>query len=111
MDNMLQPFLVTSAVPFLLTVICIIAAGLAFFREAELGAAALPAGLGFAALAAASAIQIAMFYVQFSGLAHHTTALEMAGVIGMGSLGAKIFEVGGVLLVAVAMFQRRASEP
>jgi hypothetical protein len=110
MDNLLGPFLITSAVPFLLTAICIVAAGLAFLRQTELGAAALPAGFGFAALAASSAIRIAMFYVQFSGMAHHTPTSEIARVLGLGSLGGRVFEIGGVVLVAVAMFQRRPSE-
>ena len=111
MDNLLGPFLITSAAPVLLTVICVVTTGLVFLRQSELGAAALPAGFGFGALAAASAIHIAMFYVQFSGAAHHTPTLEIARVLGLGSLGAKTFEIGGVLLVAVATFQRRPSEP
>ena len=92
------------------TPLVVLMAIVTFLRQTELGAAALPAGFGFAALAASSAIRIAMFYVQFSSMAHHTPTSEIARVLGLGSLGGRIFEIGGVVLVAVAMFQRRTSE-
>lgn len=110
MGDLLPAFLMTSVAPTVIGVVCAVTTVLVFLRQGELGGAALVAGLGFAALAAASAVQIAMLYVQFSGVAHHQPAREIAQAIGIGSLAGKVLEIGGIVLVAVAMLQRRPAE-
>ena len=107
MDSFLVPLLMTGAAPFLRTVICLVTAGLAFARQAELGEAAAIAGCGFGALAVASALKFAVLYVQFSRMANHTPMLEVARVLGMVGMGTNLFEIAGLVLVAIAMFQRR----
>jgi hypothetical protein len=106
MDSFLQPFLMTSAVPGLLVVICLVTAGLAFVSD-SLGSAAGVAGCGFGALAAAWALRVAANYTQFSGMAAHTPTMEIARVITLETLGSGLLQIAGVVLVAIAMFQRR----
>ena len=107
MDTILQPLLITGAVPFLLTVICLVTAALAFLRQAQLGEAAAVAGCGFGALAVASALRILAFYVQFSAMANHTPTREIVSALGWVTLGTNLSQIAGVVLVAIAMFQRR----
>jgi hypothetical protein len=108
MDSVWAPLLITGAVPFLLTVICLGAAGLALLRQSQLGAAAtVTAGCGFGALAIASALKIFLFYVQFSGMANHTPTLEIVRRVAWVAPGMNLFEIAGLVLVAIAMFQRR----
>jgi hypothetical protein len=108
MDNVLGPLLITGAVPLLLTAICLVAAGMAFLRQAQLGAAAaVAAGCGFGALAVASALKILVFYVQFSGMANHTPTMEIVRQVAWVATGTNLFQIAGVVLVAIAMFQRR----
>ena len=106
MDSFLQPFLMTSAVPALLVVICLVTAGLAFVSD-SLGSAAGAAGCGFGALGAAWGLKVASYYTQFSGLAAHTPTIEIARVITLETLGSNLLQIVGVVLVAIAMFQRR----
>lgn len=107
MDNVWAPLLITGAVPFLLAIICLVAAGLAFLRQTQLGAAAAVAGCGFGALAVASALKIFLYYVQFSGMANHTPTLEIVRRVAWVAPGINLFEIAGLVLVAIAMFQRR----
>jgi hypothetical protein len=106
-NNALTSLLITSAVPFVLTVICLVTAGLAFLRQTELGEAAAVAGWGFGALAVASALKIAMFYIQISAFANHTATKEILRSAGWFGLGTNVAEIAGVVLIAIAMFQRR----
>jgi hypothetical protein len=108
MDNVLGPLLIMGAVPFLLTVICLVAAGFAFLRQTQLGvAAAVAAGCGFGALAVASALKILLVYIQFTGRANHTPTLEIVRQVAWMAPGINLFEIAGLVLVAIAMFQRR----
>ena len=107
MDNVLGPLLIVGAVPFLCTVICLVAAGLAFLRQTQLGAAAVVAGCGFGALAVVSALKILLYYIQFTGRANHTPTLEIVRQVAWVAPGINLFEIVGLVLVAVAMFQRR----
>ena len=107
MDRVLLSLLMMSAVPFLLTIICLVSAGFALLRQAQLGAAAAVAGCGFGALAVASALKIVLFYVQISGTANHTPMMEIVRVVAWVAIGTNLFEIAGLVLVAIAMFQRR----
>lgn len=107
MDRVWESLLMMSTVPFVLMVICLGAAGLAFLREAQLGAAAVVAGCGFGALAVVSALKIFMYYVQLSRTVNHTPMSEILPLLGWLGVGINLFEIAGLVLVAIAMFQRR----
>jgi hypothetical protein len=107
MDRFWVSLLAVSAVPFLLTIICLVSAGFALLRQAQLGAAAAVAGCGFGALAVASALKIVLFYVTTSATANHTPLKEIVPVLTLVGLGTNVCEIAGLVLVAIAMFQRR----
>jgi len=110
MDNNLWiAFFFSASMPSLLTLICLISCGLAFLRQRQLGGAAVSGGLGFAALAAAFAIGVVLSYLQISAVANHQVR-ELATLLGIWSFGGRILEIAGVVLVAVAVFQRRPAQ-
>jgi hypothetical protein len=110
MESFSVPFLIASAPSILVTIICTVIAGMAFIRQTELGTAAVVAGCGFGSLAAASALQASMLYVNLSATAHHIPVMEMARVISLVAFGERIFQIAGVILLAIAMFQERPRE-
>ena len=107
MDSFSGSFLIASAPTVLVALVCAVAAGLAFVRHAELGSAAAVAGVGFAGLAVASALHAGMLYMQFSASAHNVPIMQIARAIGTLGFGATISQIAGVILVAIAMFQKR----
>ena len=107
MDTFLLPFLLASAASSVITLICLVTAVLAFVRQAELGSAAAVAGFGFGALAGASGLKVLMLYTQLSGYANHVPTTEIARAMGVMGLGGNFLEIAGLVLIAIAMFQRR----
>jgi hypothetical protein len=111
MDNRFWiALLITSAGPLLLTIICLVSAGLAVVRQGDLGGAGLSAGLGFASLAGAFAIQVGILYLSLSAAFNHEGARAMAGLIGICNLVENVLKAGGLVLVGMAVFQRRPAE-
>lgn len=111
MDKFLLPLLLASGAPSLIMLICLVTAILAFLRQTEIGSAGAVAGFGFGALAGASALKVLMLYTQFSGYANHASTTEIARAIGVMGLGSNLLEIAGLVLIAVAMFQRRPARP
>jgi hypothetical protein len=66
--------------------------------------------VGFLALGVAFAIQVGLSYLSLSATVNHQNLREVATLIGMWGFGGKILEVAGLVLVAVAVFQRRPAE-
>ena len=112
MENTFWPaFFIGSALPLLLALVCLITAAMAFVRQGELGSAAMSGGLGFTALAVVFAIRVFVTYLQMSAIANHRTMAELTSQFALFGFGGGILEIAGLVLVAIAIFQRRPAGP